>query len=188
MSTKTILAVIAVFITICSCTTNTDKRISDNTSGEASDTVGVLYKAEALRSFSSASGKDSFSIVVTGKSIIDGQFRLQIITTVGESLLDETFPTNMLLDFGLKDNPTDQDREDYIKKRIDEFFAEKQFRQPAIDTDDTFDEDYSKREAWDEIASDPSAIGFHYLVGKEDGRHIAYSKKSGKVVLYFNCC
>ncbi|MFM9838283.1 MAG: hypothetical protein ACKVOQ_08475 [Cyclobacteriaceae bacterium] len=138
--------------------------------------------------FSSPGDKDTFKITVTGQSIKSGHFRFQIITKDGEIILDENFETTMLLDYGLKTNPTDQETEEYIKTRIDKLFSDDNFHQPAISKLDTFDEDYSDKEIWDDIISDQTSIGFYYLIGEEDGRQIAFSKKLGKVVLYYNCC
>lgn len=39
------------------------------------------------------------------------------------------------------------------------------------------------KDIWKDIRSGESAVGFYYLVGEEDGRHIAYSKKLKKVVV-----
>jgi hypothetical protein len=81
-----------------------------------------------------------------------------------------------------------KDSEKYIRNRIKEFFEEKNFKYPAIKQDEVLDEDYSDKEIWNDIQSDRTAIGFFYLIGEEDGRTIAYSKKTKKVVMYFNCC
>jgi hypothetical protein len=42
--------------------------------------------------------------------------------------------------------------------------------------------------AWNDIKSNKESVGFYYLLGKEDGRWIAYSKRLNKVMLYYNCC
>ena len=94
----------------------------------------------------------------------------------------------MLLDYGIKDDPTSSETEDYIKNRIDNFFNEDNFHQPAISKNDSYEEDYSKKDIWDDISSDETSVGFYYLIGEENGRHVAYSKKLKKVVVYFNCC
>jgi hypothetical protein len=103
-------------------------------------------------------------------------------------ILDEVFPSTSFLNYGLNDSPTEKEKQEYIKSRIDKFLNEDNFRQPAIMTESAFDEDYSVKEIWDDIISDQTSIGFYYLIGEEDGRHIAYSKKSKTVVLYYNCC
>jgi hypothetical protein len=143
---------------------------------------------EALHNFSSIVDKDTFKITVYGKSLNDGKFRFQIVASSGKPILDETYETTRLLDYSLKANATDIEIEDHIKARIDKFFNEDNFNQPAISRDATFDEDYSEREIWDDLVADQTAVGFYYLIGEEDIRRIAFSKKLGKVVMYYNCC
>ena len=185
-----VLPLLVVLLTMLSCSTSSDKQINggDSTQAESRQLDFVLYSNETLHHFSSTTEKDEFSIRLTGQSIMEGQFRFQIVTSGGQLLLDESFPTPWLLDHGFTGKVTDKEAEQYIKARVDSFFVEKNFHQPAIAANDEFDGDYSRRETWDDIISDPSAIGFYYLVGKEDGRSIAFSKKQGKVVRYFNCC
>jgi hypothetical protein len=190
-------------LTILGCSTKTDTQTDHRANTIKSDTPtvdinaqqteiktidSVLYKSEALHYFSSATDKDSFKIIATGQSIKDGKFKFQIITKDGRAILDENYETTMLLNYGLKSNPTDNEIEEYIKTRIDNFFNDDNFHQPAIVANDKFDEDYTKREIWDDIVSDQRSVGFYYLIGEEDGRYIAFSKKLGKVVLYYNCC
>lgn len=151
-----------------------------------SDTI--LYTKQVLHHFSSTVESDTFKIIVTGQSIKNGQFKFQIISKDKGILFDENFETRMLLDFSLKPNPTDKDIEDHIKNRIDKFFNEDRFRQPAVSENDTFDEDYGEKEIWEDIASDRTAIGFYYLIAEEDGRHIAYSKRKKTTVQYYTCC
>jgi hypothetical protein len=79
-------------------------------------------------------------------------------------------------------------REQYIRHRIKDFFSEEHFSNPAIKADEAYNEDYAKKADWEDIKTDRTAIGFDYLIGEEAGRHIAYSKKQKKVVLYFSCC
>jgi hypothetical protein len=51
----------------------------------------------------------------------------------------------MFLDYGPKDNPTDKEEEEYIKSKIDKFFSEENFHQPAIAENGAFDETTRKR-------------------------------------------
>lgn len=171
-------------------TIKSDAQIDDVNAGQTKVRTidSVLYKSETLHYFSSTTDEDSFKIIVTGQSIKDGQFKFQITSKDGQVILDESYETTMLLDYGLKANPTDNEIEEYIKTRIDKFFNGDNFNQPAIVANDKFDEDYTKREIWDDIISDQTSVGFYYLIGEEDGRHIAFSKKLRKVVLYYNCC
>jgi hypothetical protein len=166
-------------------TSATDTRLGQIAAGSI-DTV--LYRMEALHNFSSIVDKDTFKITVYGKSLNDGKFRFQIVARSGKPILDETYETTRLLDYSLKANATDIEIEDHIKARIDKFFNEDNFNQPAISRDATFDEDYSEREIWDDLVADQTAVGYYYLIGEEDIRRIAFSKKLGKVVMYYNCC
>ena len=186
---KNCLLVPGLLAMVC-CSTRHDKQFFDK-KGEAQkreDDESVLYGREILHNFSSSVDKDTFKIYATGPSIIDGQIQFQIINKEGHVILSEAFPSTSFLDYGLKDNATDSDKEEYLKGRIEKFFNEDNFHQPAISAESAFDEDYTKREIWDDIVSDQTAIGFYYLIGDEDGRHIAYSKTLKRVVVYFNCC
>jgi len=183
------LIILGLF-TVLGCSTKQGTQTNDISARQDKVKVidTVLYRSEILHYFSSTTEKDSFKIVVIGQSLKDGQFRFQIITKDGQSILDEGYATTMLLDYGLKDDPTDNEIVEYIKTRIDKFFTEDNFHQPAISKNDIFDEDYGEKEIWDDIIADQTSVGFYYLIGEEDGRHIVFSKKFGKVVLYYSCC
>jgi hypothetical protein len=148
----------------------------------------ILYENLILHNFSSPVAKDSFKIQVAGQTIIDGEIKFQIITDVGQVILNETFPASMFLDYGLKEEANDREKEVHIKDRIDRFFDTANFHQPAIARNDTYDEDYTSREVWDDIISDQSSVGFDYLIGEEDHRFVVYSKSRKKIVTYYNCC
>lgn len=148
----------------------------------------VLYENTILHEFSSPVEKDSFKIQLTGRSINEGEVSFEIKSKHGHIILDETFPATYLLDYGLKANPTEEETADYIKERIDKFFDESNFINPAISRQDSFDADYSEKQIWEEVLADTTSVGFYYLVGEEDGRHITYSKRLRKAVVYFNCC
>jgi hypothetical protein len=183
------LLVLGLLVMVC-CSTRRDSQFPDKKveAPAREDGESILYGREVLHNFSSSLEKDTFKIYATGPSIIDGQIKFQIISNEGLVILDEVFPPTSFLDYGLKENPTDSDKEEYLKGRIEKFFNEDNFHQPAISAESAFDEDYTKREIWDDIISDQTAIGFYYLIGDEDGRHIAFSKKLKRVVVYYNCC
>ncbi len=98
------------------------------------------------------------------------------------------FTTQWLIDYGADGNTTIAGKEDYIRRRIDNFFKAENFISPAVGEKEVFDSLVSAKAEWENIKSDRGAIGFYYLVGKEDGRKIAYSKTLNKVLLYYNCC
>jgi hypothetical protein len=149
----------------------------------------VIIENKVMHSFSQMDNKDEFYICIKGESIIEGKMIFKITKSDGTELLNEEFPSYLLIDYGFEgDVNSVKDREDYLKRRIKDFFNDRNFLYPAIKTDENFDEDYSNKDIWDEIKSDDTIVGFSYLIGEEDSRKIAFSKKKKKVVMYFNCC
>jgi hypothetical protein len=149
----------------------------------------ILISHSVTHKFSDPIKEDSFVLVVNGQSLLDGQVTFKIISHNGTLLHTENFPTNYLIGYGLVGikNTTSKQQEEYITKRIKDFFKEENFSYNPL-KDDTFDKEYSNKEIWDDIKSDSTAIGFYYLIGEEDGRRIAFSKKKKTTELYYNCC
>jgi len=181
--------ILALFL-ILNCSRNRDSNGGgdETLQREKSDSALVLLTEGVLHNFSSPANKDTFKIVVTGSSIREGTVHFQIVTHDNRIIYDEKFTTDWFLDYGADGDTTELQKENYITTRINNFFNEENFLQPAIKKTDRYDADYSDRKNWEDIKSDASAVGFKYLVGKEDGRRIAYSKQWQKVVLYYNCC
>ena len=149
----------------------------------------ILIESKVEHEFSQIDKKDEFYICIRGKSIVEGKVIFKIVRSDKTVILEKEFPTYLLMNYGFDgDLNSIKDREKYMISRIEGFFNEKNFLYPAIKKDEQFDEDYSDKEIWNEIKSDQTAIGFSYLIGEEDGRKIAFSKKQKKVVMYFNCC
>jgi hypothetical protein len=140
------------------------------------------------RKFSDPTTKDKFSITIIGESLIKGMMVFQIVDANGSEILTEKYPANYLIGYGLNPDATVDEQENYIKKRVDEFFKDENFHSPAIELESKFDEDESDYQIWNDIKSDSSAVGFFCLIGEEGFQSIAYSKKLKKVVVYFSCC
>ena len=139
--------------------------------------------------FSNRQNPDTFKIILKGTTIQESEATFTIVNFKGKEIYRETFPASYLIGHELLiENPTKEQEENVIKQRVKEFFNEKNFKSPAISTKEEFEEDYSDKNIWQNIKADRAAVGFYYLVGEEDMRWIAYSKKKGKVVLYYNCC
>jgi hypothetical protein len=150
----------------------------------------ILIENKANHKFSQIDKNDVFYICVKGESLLKGKAVFTITNSEGIEIYREEFPSINLIGYDLPkgiDTPK-KAQEDFIKKRILEFFCEKNFKTPAIKPNETFDEEYSEKDIWENIKNDKNAIGFYFLIGEEDGRNIAYSKSKKKVVLYFNCC
>jgi len=150
----------------------------------------VLIDSKIAHAFSSAVSKDTFRIKAVGSTLLKAKIIFTISSGSGTEIYSATFKAVDLINEGLPKGiaASGKDQERYILKRIREFFNEKNFSQPAIRDNEEFDDDYSIQDIWMDIKSDKTAIGFNYLIGEEDNRKIAYSKKLKKAVLYFNCC
>lgn len=151
----------------------------------------VLKKVIQKHAFSSNTTQDTFSLVLLGTDISTATVTFEITNSMGETLYKETFPSEALVDYGIletNEKPTNQDRANYIVKRIDTFFDPKDFSEPAIKPNAEYEPQYSNKKIWDDIKSDPTAVGLDYLLYEENGHSIAYSKKLKKVVEYFSCC
>jgi hypothetical protein len=148
----------------------------------------TLLKKSITRNFSDPVKKDRFVISIEGKTILEGEFKFRIISSDSVELLNEKYPANYLIGYGLDPESSVEDQENFIRKRIDEFFEDDNFNLPAIQRDQVYDMDYSDEEIWNDIMSDSTSVGFNYLIGEESGCRIAYSKKMKKVVQYFCCC
>ena len=153
--------------------------------------TGYLIENKVLHAFSDPGQKDEFRIVITGESLLKGKVLFTITNAAGKKLLTETFDANYLLGYDFTGNiHSKKDTDAFITKRIREFFSEDKFQVPAIEDAAVFEDQsyYIDRETWEEIKANKQSIGFYYLLGSEDGRHIAFSKKKGKVVMVYNCC
>jgi hypothetical protein len=191
--------VLIVFFLTTTAITSAGKEIESNSTGQTltgkkelrtvTNSDLLLIEQQASRDFSQVGKKDKFYICIRGKSITEGQVLFTITSHDKKEIFREVFPSYLLMNYGFTgDLKSEKDRENYMKRRIKEFFKEKNFHSPAIKGDEVFNKDFSDKVIWTDIKSDRTTIGFYYLIGEEDGRKIAFSKKKNKIVMYFNCC
>lgn len=197
-----LMFLIGISITITSCgeSTREEAKRSAETEPkteaqmEAEETVKkseYLLENKTLHTFSDPASKDEFRIVVTGESLLKGKVLFTITNPEGKNLLKEEFEASFLLGYDFTGNiNSKKDTDAFITKRINEFFSRDKFNSPAIAENTVFEDQsyYIDKETWDEIKANKQSIGFYYLLGKEDGRHVAFSKKKGRAVMYYNCC
>jgi len=149
----------------------------------------VIYKVEREHYFSNTESKDIFQIVLIGNDIINGEVNFLILSTAGDTIFSESFPSRYLIGYGLfgQESPKEK-KESHILKRMNEFFDEGNFSRPAIRENESCDPDYSDCEIWEILKKDQTTIGFHYLISEERSCSIACSKILKRVVTYFCCC
>ena len=151
----------------------------------------VLHKVEKLREFSTPGKKDHFLLTMTGDSVMTAWVHFKIFDPTGEEIYTVDFESWLLVDYGLmaaRDADSTMTEERYVQTRLDSFFTESKFSQPAIGSEERFFPEMSDRIIWEEIKSLPESVGFFYLLGVEDGRSLAWSPRQKEVVMYMNCC
>lgn len=152
-----------------------------------------LLTRKRWHTFSSPDTRDLFSIKLEGSTLIASTAVFTITSARGIVLHRETFSAVSLIGYQLDANEINsrpEQADSIIRQRVQTFFADAQFHQPAIASTDTFDSDLSliNESTWLKLRADQTAIGFSYLVGEEDNRSIAYDKKRRRIVVYFSCC
>lgn len=151
----------------------------------------ILLENKTRHLFSDPSHEDLFQIVLIGEELLAAEVNFTIQNAAGQEIYKDTFPSRDLLGYGLMEisqNPTNEDRKNYIQKRVASFFEKASFSQPAIPAKAVFDAEMYNKEAWDLIHKNPQIIGFYYLTGEENGRSIVFSPAQNKAIVYLNCC
>lgn len=191
---------VAYVITVLTVLFGCQRRSTENfkapnqTVAEKANAPLLLFTREQLHSFSHPGRKDTFRLEVLGKDYLRARVRLRIISWAGKLIYDEQFDSNFLIDYGILEETeddtaiTDSIRSAYIQKRLATFFDEKNFRQPAIAATASYDGYYASERLFKELKKNRDAIAFYYLLGKEDGRYIAWSQENQRVMLFYNCC
>lgn len=189
------------FLAACS---TPDKTQATTNSSAASDTVTRLEpldtaqassaspQADTLKTvrrrhvFSAPASPDEFKLTLRGKDVLSGQITFTITDAAGQVIFREVLSPADLeasMVYEMKTpTTTPAEREAYVRRRMDEFLADKNFRQPALTAKETYQEGGADRTVWTELQKRPDAVGFVYLVGKEDRRRIAYSPGTKQVV------
>jgi len=146
----------------------------------------IIFSNACLHSFSDPGAPDSFHVQLTGLTIRGGQVTVDIVTADGRNIYHEKFAAHELLSD--VEHLTPKQEEDHIRQRIAHFFDKDAFEMPALGQNEVFDGDYVNKDDWEDIHSNRSAIGFHFLRGSEYDLFIAYSRKKRKAVPYSACC
>ncbi|QNH63135.1 hypothetical protein [Hymenobacter sediminicola] len=146
----------------------------------------TLKTVRSRHVFSAPASPDEFRLTLRGKDVLTGEITFTITDAAGQVIFREILtPADLeasMVNEMKTPTVTPAEREAYIRRRMDEFFAEKNFRKPALAAKDTYQEGGADRATWEDIQKRPDAVGFVYLVGKEDRRRIAYSPRTKQVV------
>ncbi|MER2998548.1 hypothetical protein [Pontibacter populi] len=178
------LLVLSLCLLLIACSTK--ERQEEAKAQEVS--TNIIKQSVKQHAFSDPATKDTFKVTLEGDSVQTAKVTFEIHNSKGEQIYLEQFDAIDLINYDLPENANPADWDKFILNRIDTFFEEENFVTPAIQSGMEFDPYYADETAWEDIKSDSNSIGFYYLLGKEDGRWIAYSEALQKVVMYFNCC
>jgi hypothetical protein len=148
----------------------------------------IHVESKVTRPFSNPKSTDKFSISIQGKTILEGNAVFTIVTKKGVEIHSEIFPSKYLLNRHDIAGMNNGELEELIKKEIKEFFTPNKFLKPAINSEDTFDSDYSKEEIWNEVKHNSKSIGFSYHYAEISDLRLAYSNKYRISLIYFSCC
>jgi hypothetical protein len=147
-----------------------------------------LLMCERKVTFSSSSDPDLFTLVGRGNDTLSASMTFSVISRQGDTLWKDTFPSTDLIGYGLIDTDehtvTSGERMAYIGQRVSHFFDDVEFSIPAIPENETDDPISPGNAIWKDIRLDTKAVGFHYLIGEENNRCIAYAKTKKVVVEY----
>ncbi len=155
-----------------------------------SDTLKTVHRRHI---FSSPGSPDEFRLVMRGKDMLTGEATLTITDASGQVIFREILPAADLeaaMVYEMETpTATAAEREAYIRRRMDEFFSDKNFQTPALATKAAYPTTASTsttntidRATWDDLRQRPDAVSFTYLVGKEDRRRIAWAPRTKQVV------
>jgi hypothetical protein len=158
-----------------------------------SQNVGhFIYEVQMEHAFSSPLVNDKFELTLWGENIFDGIITFKISDSNKNYLYFEQFTVGELMEFGPPETDLAYERSSddstFIILMMKQFFDERNFWYPAIADSSQMKDNYSDFETWNIIWQENAPIGFHYLLGAEDGRAIAYSIRQKKVIVYFTCC
>ncbi|RPD50201.1 hypothetical protein DNI29_05235 [Hymenobacter sediminis] len=151
----------------------------------------TLLTARSRHVFSAPGSPDAFSLVMRGASVLTGEATFTITSASGQVIFREVLSAPDLeaaMVYEMKGpTATQAEREAYVRRRIQEFFADKNFRRPAVASSATFPDSTeapagTDRTAWDDLRRRPDAVAFQYLLGKEDRHTIAWSPLRKQVV------
>lgn len=138
--------------------------------------------------FSNDETFDDFKLTVKGRKIHYAIIDFWITNSNGDRIYHTQFPLMKVLEHvfdGGGEYATFIQKDDYMRAWVDNFFNNDNFASPAINPERTAAPEHIKKQNWDIIMADPTSVGFVYNKGKESQIEIAYDKKQGKVLTYY---
>jgi hypothetical protein len=180
---------IVMLISGTACKSNNDKNSVKTVKFDKIVKDSIIHNVRKEVYFSSSASKDVFSLELIGESVLNGKIKFQIFTSKSEQIYSVSFNSIDMLGYEIAPEATLEQKEDFILRRMDNFFEETNFVRPAIDQSEYDSEDYDEIDEglWNSIKNNNS-VGFYYLLGEGNMTWITYLKEKNEVVKYKSCC
>jgi hypothetical protein len=149
----------------------------------------ILLLSQRVARFSSEAAVDTFRLVGIGSDTLYATMTFSIISPHRGVIYRQQFGAGDLIGYGLipvPRKPSKSQVKAFIANRVAQFFADAEFFLPAIKPGMVLDSEVLETALSQELLSDSTSVGFHFLLGEENNRYIAYSKALKKTVVYFS--
>lgn len=145
----------------------------------------VLNTVSASHVFSNPNTRDNFILQLRGPRVLTAQAHLIVTSSTGDTLTHQVLPARALLAEQVQTDPQGlsiRDQEIAVLQRMNAFFAESHFSQPAVPPGTEAPAEVDTK-AWSALREDPSTVAFDYP-GMGGAEHrLAYARKLGKAVI-----
>lgn len=145
----------------------------------------VLNTVRTSHSFSDPQAKDNFVLQLRGPRILTSRVHLIVTTPKGDTLRHDVLPARALLQGSdVQDSKlaTIRDQEIVVLRRMNNFFTEDHFSQPAVSAG-TVQPAGLDAQAWASLRADPATVGFDYPSAAGSEQRLAYSRQLGRAVV-----
>lgn len=145
----------------------------------------VLNTVRASHNFSDPKTKDNFLLQLRGPRILTSRLHLIVLTAKGDTLRHEVMPARALLQGSEAQGSkvtTVRDQEITILRRMNSFFSEDHFINPAVPSSAPKPAGLDAK-AWDSLRADQTAISFEYPSAAGYEHRLAYSRQLGRAVV-----
>ncbi|RZK63225.1 MAG: hypothetical protein EOO59_00320 [Hymenobacter sp.] len=192
----TILAVAGLLQAGTSCV-NTEREMASSTkdprsqyvpptgTGRRTNGATVLNTVRTSHRFSDPQVKDNFLLQLRGPRILTSRVHLIVTTPKGDTLRHDVLPARALLqgtDAQDSKLATIRDQEIVVLRRMNNFFTEDHFSQPAVSAATTQPASLDAQ-AWASLRADPATVGFDYPSAAGNEQRLAYSRQLGRAVV-----
>jgi hypothetical protein len=145
----------------------------------------VLNTVSTTHVFSDPNTRDNFILQLRGPRVLTAQAHLIVTSSTGDTLRHEVLPARALLSQTPLSDPkasTIRDQEIAILQRMNTFFADTHFTQPAIPINSEQPAEMDAQ-TWATLRADPATVGFDYIGTGGTERRMAYVRKLGKAIV-----